>query len=124
MSDLSRRAPVRPYQVIRANAGSAVVVPYRKTDDALAAVTLGTNGLRWRYDDLTTSKILQGWTTVTGSPPPSSGEITISAALNAMSKDYLDRQLNQVTFEFTDENGNVTQQLVHIELAAVFQGAA
>lgn len=120
----TRQAPVRPYQAIKANAGSAVVVPYRITDDALGAVTLGTDGLRYRVDNLTNSTVIKGWTTVTGSPPPSSGTITVSAADNAITRDYNDTELRQVLVEFTDSDGSVTQQPYYYELQNIFVGAA
>lgn len=118
------RAPVRPYQVIRANAGSAVVVPYRIVTDSLGAVTLGTDGLRYRIDNLTNSTVIKNWTTVTGSPPPSSGTITVSATDNAITREFNDTELRQLLVEFTDSSGNVTQQPYYYELAAVFVGAA
>jgi hypothetical protein len=119
---LTRSAPVSPYALRRINAGSAIVIPYQSVDDALNPVELATDGLRYRIDNLTDSVVIQDWVTVTGSPPAQRGTITIPASLNAMSRQYRDRQLNQVALEFTDSDGNVTQVLAHYEIAAVFVG--
>jgi hypothetical protein len=116
-----RQAPVRPYQQKQINAGSSTTREWLSRDDDLVPLPV-TSG-RWRYDNLTDSIVLQDWTALTIPTPVARGEITIPAALNAMSRTYRDRQLNQVTFELTDGDGNVTQQLAFVELAAVFQGA-
>lgn len=120
MSALRSGVPVRPYYRKTINAGSAVKIGWNSRDEDLDAVELSS--LRWRYDNLTDSLVLQDWQTV--SDPAPRGEITIPASLNRMSRQYRDRQLNQVTFELTDTDGNVRQQLAYVELAAVFQGAA
>lgn len=113
-------APVLPSYRPAYNAGSAVPVPWVSRDPkTLEPVALSS--LRYRIDNLTDSVVIADWTTV--SAPEPSGEVTISAALNAMSRDWRDRQINQVCFELTDTNGNVRQQLAHYELCAVFQGA-
>lgn len=113
------RAPVFPYRKQYANAGSAVTVPYQSVDpNTLEPVELST--LRWRYDNLTDSAVLQDWTSV--DEPATSGQITIPHTLNAMSRSYRDTQLNQITFELTDTEGNVRQELAYVELGAVFQG--
>lgn len=114
-----RDFPVFPYRKQQINAGSAVDVPYQSVDGNLEPVEL--SALRWRYDNLTDSVVLQGWTSV--SEPESSGSITIPASLNAMTRPYRDIQLNQVIFELTDTNGNVKQQLAYVEVGVVFQGA-
>lgn len=117
---MARNAPVRPYKKQTANAGSAVTVGWNSRDADLDAVDL--SALRYRIDNLTDSLVIQDWQSV--SEPEAKGEVTIPASLNAMSRSYRDRQLNQVTFELTDTAGNVTQQLAHYELCAVFQGVA
>lgn len=111
--------PVRPSRIVAANAGGAAVVSYNSVDDELNAVEL--SALRWRYDDLTNAVQLQDWASV--ADPDARGTITVSAALNAMTRDWRDRQLNQVTFELTDTSGNVRQQLAYVELANVYQGS-
>jgi hypothetical protein len=116
---VSRRVPVYPYQLKRINARSSVDIPYVSRDDSLNAVELAS--LRYRIDNLTDSLVILGWTDVPA--PAQRGTITIPASLNAMSRQYRDTQLNQVTLEMTDTNGNVRQELAFYELGAVFQGA-
>lgn len=113
--------PVRPYQLQRINAGSAVVISYSIADDSLGLVTLATDGLRYRIDNLTDGRQILDWQTVTGSPPPSIGTITVPATLNVVSEGQ-DTRLNQVTIEATTASGSVTQQIKHYEIAAVYQG--
>lgn len=112
--------PVRPYKKQIANAGSAVTVGWNSRDADLDAVTLAS--ARYRIDNLTDSLVIQDWTAI--DTPAAKGTITIPASTNAMSRDYRDRELRQVTFELTDGGGNVTQQLRYYELCAVFTGAA
>lgn len=111
-------APVFPYHKQQANAGSAVEVPYQSVGNNLELVEL--SALRWRYDDLTNGRVLQDWTSVPAPDPR--GTITIPASLNAMTSRVHGRQTNQVTFELTDTNGNVRQELAYVELGAVYQG--
>lgn len=113
-----RHAPVRPYSKQTINAGSAVTVGWNSRDADLDAVTLAS--ARYRIDNLTDSTVVQGWTAI--DTPAAKGTITIPASKNGMTRDWRDRQLNQVTFELTDSDGNVTQQLAHYEICAVFQG--
>lgn len=114
-----RDFPVFPYRKQQINAGSAVEVPYASIDDNLEPVEL--SALRYRIDDLTNALVIQDWTTV--QDPEPRGTVTIPASVNGMSRPYQDRQLNQITFELTDSNGNVKQQLAYVELGAVFQGS-
>ena len=117
---MMRHAPVRPYKRRLVNAGSAVTVGWNSRDANLDAVDLAS--ARYRIDNLTDSLVIQGWTAI--DTPAAKGEITIPASKNAMSREYRDRELRQVTFELTDGDGNVTQQLRYYTLCAVFQGAA
>ena len=111
--------PVLPYQRQLVNAGSAAVVAWTSATLELGAAI--PTQVRWRYDNLTDSVVLQDWQTL-ATPSETRGTITVPASLNAMSRQYRDRQLNQVTFEITTADG-VRQQLTYVELAAVFTGA-
>jgi hypothetical protein len=111
--------PVLPYQRQIVNAGSAAVVAWTSATLELAPAV--PTQVRWRYDNLTDSVVLQGWETL-ATPSDPRGTITIPASLNAMTWTWRDRQLNQVTFEITTADG-VRQQLAYVELAAVFTGA-
>lgn len=120
MSALRSGVPVRPYYRKTINAGSAVKIGWNSRDGDLNAVELSS--ARYRIDNLTDSLVIQDWTTI--SAPAAKGTVTIPASKNGMSRTYRDRELRQVTFELTDTDGNVSQQLAYYELAAVFQGAA
>lgn len=110
--------PVRPSHRPEHNAGSLVRIPYASRDDELGSLAL--TGLRWRLDDLTNTREVTDWTTV--SEPPASGTITIPAASNTMYDDFSpDRQLMQVTIEYTSAEG-VRQELKHYVLCRVWQG--
>lgn len=109
--------PVLPSKTPSYNAGSAVDVPYVSRNGELEAVEL--TGLRYRVDNLTARTVVIDWTTV--SEPEARGTVTIPANLNAIAREYNDRELMQVTFELTDAGG-VRQQLAHYEICAVFQG--
>lgn len=115
-----RSAPVRPYYRKIVNAGSAVPVGWNSRDESLDQVELAS--ARYRIDDLTNSIVIKDWTAI--DTPAAKGEITIPASLNAMQRQFRDRELRQVTFELTDTEGNVRQQLAYYELSAVFQGAS
>lgn len=110
---------VLPYQTQVVNAGSAAVVAW--TSATLELAPSVPTQVRWRYDNLTDSVVLQDWQTL-ATPSAPRGTITIPASLNAMTRQYRDRQLNQVTFEITTADG-VRQQLAYVELCAVFTGA-
>lgn len=116
---LTRQAPVLPARARNYNAGSAVPVQYQAVDEELVPFTPAA--IRYRVDNLTDSVVIQQWTAIT--PAAQSGTVTISAALNQMSRTWRQRQFNQVTFEFTDDAGNVTQVLRSYWLNTVFQGA-
>jgi hypothetical protein len=113
-----RTAPVFPYQQQVINAGSAAVVPWTSATLELAAAI--PTQVRWRYDNLTDGVVLQDWQTL-ATPSETRGTITIPASLNAMTRQYRDKQLNQVTFEITTADG-VRQQLAYVVLGAVFTG--
>lgn len=110
--------PVRPYQKQTVNAGSAVVIGWDSRDAGLSQVDLSS--LRYRIDNLTDSVVIQDWQDIPDPDPK--GSITIPGSLNSMSRQYRDRELRQVTFELTDTDGNVTQQLRYYELCVVYQG--
>lgn len=110
--------PVRPFKGPDVNAGTSVVVDYsaRNVDNELEAPT----ALRYRVDDLTNSQVIATWADV--DTPATTGSVTISAALNAMSTQYGERQLNQVTFEATFASGDVVTSMAYYQLCAVYQG--
>lgn len=110
--------PVLPARIPSYNAGSAVRVPYVSRDHALEEVT--PSSARYRVDDLTNSRVVADWTTI--DTPAARGAVIVSATLNAMQR-ACDLERRQVTFEFTDSDGNVRQELAHYELAAVYTGA-
>lgn len=118
MSTQFRGQPVRPYKASQVNAGSSIEVDYssRDPDGVLEAPT----ALRYRIDNLTDALVILEWTSV--GTPLTEGSVSIGATLNAMSRTWRDRQLNQVTFEATYASGSLVQQLAHYELCAVFQG--
>lgn len=109
---------IRPHRVKRVSAGSLVRVPYNSVDDQLAALTL--TGLRYRVDNLTDGLVIVDWTSV--STPGARGTITITGALNAMSRNWRRRQLNKVTLEQTSADG-VEQIEFFYELSAVLVAA-
>lgn len=118
MSTQFRGQPVRPYRAPEVNAGSSIEVDYssRDPDGVLEAPTV----LRYRIDNLTDALVVLEWTNV--NTPGTEGSVSIGASLNAMSRTFRDRQLNQVTFEATYASGSKVQQLAHYQLCAVYQG--
>lgn len=110
--------PVLPSKTPSYNAGSAVVVPYVSRNGELEAVDL--SAMRYRVDNLTARTVVLDWTNVP--TPASRGTVTIPASLNGMARTYNDRETIQVTFECTDTDGNVRQDLAQYEICAVYQG--
>lgn len=110
--------PVRPFKAPPVNAGTSLVVEYSVRDytGTLAEPTL----LRYRIDNLTDVIVVQDWVEVEA--PASEGVVTIAASLNAMSRQYRDRQHNQITFEATLEDGSKTTELCAYQLCAVYTG--
>lgn len=108
----ARPQPVRPSIRPAVNAGTTVPVDYAadRCASPIAAV-------RWRLDDLTCGRAVQGWVDLLD--PENSGQIVIPAALNAMANDHVDRQLMQVTVHVTLEDESELVELVHYELCAV-----
>lgn len=100
------------------NAGSSCDLDYssRDVDNVLEA----PSSMRYRIDNLTDSVVILQWTNVP--TPGTEGSVTVSAALNAMTRQYRDRQLNQATFEATYANGDIATSLALYELCAVFAG--
>src|SRR5690606_14639190 len=93
-------------------------IPYRgQIGNDLTAI----ESLRYRVDDLTDSVNIKAWTDV--SEPGSQGAIVIPASLNGMTRQYRDKELRQVTLEYTFADGTVQQKLAFYELYAVFIGA-
>jgi hypothetical protein len=115
---LGSAIPIRPGAVIQANAGSFVQVPFACVDRQMNAVT--PSAIRYRYDNLTDSVVLADWASTSA---VQSGTISITAAQNAMTRDWRRRQMNQVTIEYTTASG-VYQETKLVELFAVLQGAA
>lgn len=111
--------PVLPSRRPVYNAGSAVTVKWNSRDENLGELELTT--LRYRVDNLTDSRIVLDWTNI--ATPDPAGSKVIPAALNGMATTYRSRQLMQVTFEMTDADGNLVQDVQHYVLAAVYQGA-
>lgn len=112
--------PTRPGKVSPVNSGSSCDIEYSSRDTAneLEAPT----ALRYRVDNLTDSVVVLEWTAV--ETPDLEGSVTISAALNGMTRQYRDRQLNQVTFEATYANGDVARSAAYYELCAILVGGA
>lgn len=110
--------PTRPGKQVPVNAGSSCQVDYssRDVDNVLEAPA----SMRYRVDNLTDSVVVVDWTNVP--TPGTEGSVTISAALNAMTREFRDRQLNQVTFEATYDNGDKTRSMAYYELCAVVVG--
>lgn len=110
--------PVRPFVNTDVNANSACVIDYscRNLDNELEEPT----ALRYRIDNLTDCRVIADWQTV--ADPGSTGSVVVSAELNAMSTQFRDRQLNQVTFEATFANGQKVQELCAYQLCAMYQG--
>lgn len=111
--------PTRPTKTGTVNSGSACAVDYsaRNLDNELEAPT----SMRYRIDNLTDSVVILGWTNVP--TPATTGSVTIPATLNAMSRQWRDRQLNQVTFEATFADGSVVQSVIAYQLCAVLQAS-
>jgi hypothetical protein len=112
--------PTRPGKVCPVNSGSSCRVDYssRDVDNALEA----PSALRYRIDNLTDSRVVLDWTTV--ETPATEGSVTIPASLNAMTEQFRDRQLNQVTFEATYANGDKERNMAYYELCAVVVGGS
>ncbi len=113
--------PVRPYRGgAYVNAGSSCNIDYssRNLDNELEAPTT----LEYRIDNLTDSVVIANWTNVP--TPGEQGSITISAALNAMSHQGRDQQLNQVTFRATYADGQQIQSMAYYNLCAILQGGS
>lgn len=112
--------PTRPGKVIPVNAGSSCRVDYssRDVDNVLEA----PSSMRYRIDNLTDSRVVLDWTTV--NTPATEGSVTIPSSLNAMTQQFRDRQLNQVTFEATYANGDVERSTTLYELCAIVVGGA
>lgn len=113
--------PVRPYRAgAFVNAGSSVDVDYsiRDEDNALAEPAT----LEYRIDNLTDSVVIAGWTNI--ADPAEEGALTISAAVNVMTRQSRTEQLNQVSFRATFASGKVIIATACYELCAVLQGGS
>lgn len=112
--------PTRPGKVSPVNSGSSCSIDYssRDKDNELEA----PSSMRYRIDNLTDSRVVLEWTNVP--TPGTSGSVTISAALNSMTEQFRDRQLNQVTFEATYANGDVQRSMAYYELCAIVVGGS
>ena len=112
--------PVRPFYEATVNAGSSCQADYssRNLDNVLEAPTT----LEYRIDNLTDSQVILNWTSVP--TPGTTGSVAIPASLNAMTRTFRDKQLNQVTFRATFADGSQVQSMGYYELCAVFQGAS
>lgn len=108
--------PVRPYAMHRANAGNTIRIDLTSLDfeGALEAPT----ALRYRIDNLTDQIVVTDWTAIT--PLSTEMTLTISAATNAMYRQWQDTQLNQVTFEATYADESIAQVTGCYELSAVY----
>lgn len=110
--------PVRPFKGPPVNAGTTVLVDYscRNPANELEEPT----ALRYRVDNLTDVVVVQDWQAV--ADPTTEGSITIDASLNGMTRQFRDRQLNQVTVEATFASGAKVVELAAYQLCAVYTG--
>lgn len=113
--------PVRPYRAgAFLNAGSSCDIDYsiRDEDNELAE----PSSLEYRIDNLTDSVVVAQWTSIPGAT--SEGSLTIAAAVNVMSRQYREQQLNQVSFRATFENGKQIVSTCVYTLCAIIVGGS
>lgn len=119
---LSAGQPTLPYpeEVMQANQTLRIDVTSLDFDDVLEAPT----ALTYRIDNLTDAINLVPETNIP--TPGTETTLTISAAVNVMTRQYRDSQLNQVVFTATYADGSSVQKVVPYQLNAVYsvQGPA
>jgi hypothetical protein len=118
MSTQFSGVPVRPFKGPPVNAGTTVLVDYscRNPANELEEPT----AVRYRIDNITDVVVVQDWQNIVD--PETEGSITISAELNGMSRQWRDRQLNQVTVEATFASGAKVVEIAAYQLCAVYTG--
>ena len=109
--------PIFPSQVRQEMAGSFIEIPFACVDRLLNPIT--PSAIRYRVDNLSDSVQIKDWTSISAAQ---SGTITVTAAENAMTRQWRQRQINQVTIEYTTSAG-VRQETKLYELLAVYQAA-
>lgn len=116
--------PTRPGKVSPVNSGSSCQVDYSSRN--VANVLEAPASMRYRIDNLTDSVVVLEWTAITEPDPlEAEGSVIIPASLNGMTRQFRDRQLNQVTIEATYSDPNdVQRSFAYYELCAVVIGGA
>ena len=109
--------PPRPFAEFTVNAGNDIRIDVRSLD--FDEEQEAPSSMRYRIDNVTDRLVIRDWTAV--SSPAEQTSITVSAALNAMSTQTRDRQLNQVTIEATYVDGTKCKDTVCYELCAVYE---